>query len=91
MWFSSFSTALLGFASVAHGLPGLLPNSKLFRTKTPAGTEMSVFKSEATKSTLEYVTNSGVCETTPGVNQYSGYISVGEQRRPRDALTLCGP
>ncbi|KIJ64801.1 hypothetical protein HYDPIDRAFT_28162, partial [Hydnomerulius pinastri MD-312] len=26
---------------------------------------------------LRYVKNSGVCETTPGVNQYSGYIDVG--------------
>lgn len=78
MWFSTFSTAVLGFASVAHGLPGLLPNSKLFRIKTPAGTEMSAFENEATTVTLDYVTNSGVCETTPGVNQYSGYISIGE-------------
>lgn len=78
MWFSTFSTAVLGFASMAHGLPGLLPNSKLFRIKTPAGTEMSAFENEATTVTLDYVTNSGVCETTPGVNQYSGYISIGK-------------
>ncbi|GAM88844.1 hypothetical protein ANO11243_068780 [Dothideomycetidae sp. 11243] len=26
---------------------------------------------------LEFVTNSGICETTKGVNQYSGYLSVG--------------
>ena len=26
---------------------------------------------------LRYVKNSGVCETTPGVNQLSGYIDVG--------------
>ncbi|KAK7398634.1 hypothetical protein QQX98_011994 [Neonectria punicea] len=72
------SSALLGFASAANALPGLLPNSKLFRTRTPGGTEMNILKNEATESTLEYVTNSGVCETTPGVNQYSGYISVGK-------------
>ena len=26
---------------------------------------------------LRYIRNSGVCETTPGVNQMSGYIDVG--------------
>ncbi|KAL5366569.1 Alpha/Beta hydrolase protein [Aspergillus floccosus] len=26
---------------------------------------------------MEFVKNSGICETTPGVNQYSGYLSVG--------------
>ncbi|KAF4970216.1 hypothetical protein FSARC_2702 [Fusarium sarcochroum] len=31
-----------------------------------------------TKSSLEYVTNSGICETTPGVNQYSGYLDYGQ-------------
>jgi carboxypeptidase C (cathepsin A) len=30
-----------------------------------------------TNSQMEIVTNSGVCETTPGVTTYSGYFSVG--------------
>lgn len=30
-----------------------------------------------TGCTLDIVKNSGICETTPGVNQYSGYLSVG--------------
>ena len=30
-----------------------------------------------TGAKIEFVTNSGICETTPGVNQYSGYLSVG--------------
>ena len=29
---------------------------------------------------MEFVTNSGVCETTPGVNQYSGYLSIGSNQ-----------
>ena len=37
----------------------------------------TVFEHAATGSSLSFVTNSGVCETTLGVNQYSGYISVG--------------
>lgn len=31
-----------------------------------------------TDTSLRYVANSGICETTPGVNQYSGYIEVGK-------------
>ncbi|KAK7530742.1 putative carboxypeptidase S1 [Phyllosticta citribraziliensis] len=42
------------------------------------GVEYNVFEHAATGAKLEYVNNSGICETTPGVNQYSGYLSVGE-------------
>ena len=41
------------------------------------GVNYTVFEHAATSSKLSFVTNSGVCETTPGVNQYSGYFSVG--------------
>ncbi|KAA8568289.1 hypothetical protein EYC84_007325 [Monilinia fructicola] len=41
------------------------------------GVNHTVFYHAATDSTLSFVTNSGICETTPGVNQYSGYLSVG--------------
>ena len=41
------------------------------------GVNYTVFEHAATGSNLSFVTNSGVCETTPGVNQYSGYFSVG--------------
>ncbi|KAH7138886.1 putative carboxypeptidase S1 [Dendryphion nanum] len=43
-----------------------------------AGVLYNVFEHEATGSKLEFVVNSGICETTPGVNQYSGYLSVGD-------------
>jgi hypothetical protein len=39
--------------------------------------EHTVFEHDATGAKIDFVTNSGVCETTPGVNQYSGYLSVG--------------
>ncbi|RJE16679.1 hypothetical protein PHISCL_10984 [Aspergillus sclerotialis] len=29
---------------------------------------------------MDFVQNSGICETTPGVNQYSGYLSVGDNK-----------
>lgn len=41
------------------------------------GVKRTVFEHEATGATIDFVTNSGICETTPGVNQYSGYLSVG--------------
>jgi hypothetical protein len=41
------------------------------------GTTYTVFEHAATGAKMSFVTNSGICETTPGVNQYSGYLSVG--------------
>ena len=41
------------------------------------GTNYTVFEHAATGAKIEFVTNSGICETTPGVNQYSGYLTVG--------------
>ena len=41
------------------------------------GVEYTVFEHAATNTTMAFVTNSGICETTRGVNQYSGYLSVG--------------
>lgn len=41
------------------------------------GIKYNVFEHRATGARMEYVNNSGICETTPGVNQYSGYLSVG--------------
>ena len=37
------------------------------------------FNSQKFKDTnLHYVKDSGICETTPGVTQYSGYVEVGK-------------
>ncbi|KAM5546227.1 hypothetical protein V8D89_000353 [Ganoderma adspersum] len=42
------------------------------------GTDFAEFQSRNLDDTkLRFVKNSGVCETTPGVNQLSGYIDVG--------------
>lgn len=41
------------------------------------GINYNVFEHRATNSSIAFVENSGVCETTPGVNTYSGYLSVG--------------
>ncbi|KAI8717750.1 hypothetical protein NCS52_00851900 [Fusarium sp. LHS14.1] len=70
-----FSTVLLGFVASVNALSGITPDSFQFRTKQPS--TLTVFKHAATDSKLEYVSNSGICETTPGVDQHSGYLSVG--------------
>ena len=41
------------------------------------GVNFTLFEHAATGARMEFVTNSGICETTKGVNQYSGYLSVG--------------
>ncbi|RSL56919.1 hypothetical protein CEP53_006650 [Fusarium sp. AF-6] len=71
-----FSTVLLGFVASVNALSGITPDSFLFRTKQPSA--LKVFNHAATDSKLEYVSNSGICETTPGVDQHSGYLSVGK-------------
>lgn len=43
------------------------------------GVKHTLFKHDATGATLDFVTNSGICETTPGVNQYSGYVNFGSK------------
>ena len=41
------------------------------------GVKYTRFEHAATGAKMDFVTNSGICETTPGVNTYSGYLSVG--------------
>jgi hypothetical protein len=41
------------------------------------GVNRVVFNHAETGARLDFVKNSGICETTPGVDQYSGYLSVG--------------
>lgn len=50
--------------------------NKMFKRETN-GITYDVFEHAATNSTLEIVEDSGICETTPGVKTYSGYLSVG--------------
>lgn len=44
------------------------------------GIVYSVFEHAETGARIEFVENSGICEMTPGVKQYSGYLSVGENQ-----------
>jgi carboxypeptidase C (cathepsin A) len=67
-----FRLALVG---VAAALPPVAPNKRSIEVRD--GIEYTVFDHGATGAQLAYVTNSGICETTPGVTQYSGYLTVG--------------
>jgi carboxypeptidase C (cathepsin A) len=78
---SSF-TALLAFPLVAWALPteevpAHLRGKRSFELRD--GVKRTIFEHEATGATLSFVTNSGICETTPGVNQYSGYVTTGSK------------
>ena len=55
------------------------------------GVKYTIFNHAATGATLSFVTNSGVCETTPGVNQYSGYLSVGPNMVRNPSLCNAAP
>ncbi|KAL9110061.1 MAG: hypothetical protein Q9227_005400 [Pyrenula ochraceoflavens] len=69
-----FAATLCGLtsASPVHSAP---KDKRWFEERD--GVNYTVFEHAATGAKLQFVTNSGICETTPGVNQYSGYLSVG--------------
>lgn len=69
-------SALLALALVTFTTATpVLVDRRSFEVKN--GVNYTVFEHADTGAKLSFVTNSGVCETTPGVNQYSGYFSVG--------------
>ena len=71
-------SAAVAMASLALSAPHPGINLKDKRSFVERdGTNFTVFEHAATGAKMEFVTNSGICETTPGVNQYSGYFSVG--------------
>jgi hypothetical protein len=91
----SFQKFLARFAFVAFALPVLRlvageasPNLKGKRYVVERdGVDHHVFEHDPTGSKIDVVKNSGICETTPGVNQYSGYFSVGSKSTFRSMST----
>lgn len=72
--------ALLGLASLAAAAPNMKPSASPVNKRyleERNGVTYNVFKRAGETSSLSYVKNSGICETTPGVDQYSGYLDVG--------------
>ncbi|GJC87453.1 hypothetical protein ColLi_10291 [Colletotrichum liriopes] len=79
------SLSALGLAGVAVGLatPKSYAVDRSYSLMSEAGTNFSVFEHAATNSRTRYVQDSGICETTKGVRQYSGYFDVGKLLRER--------
>ena len=78
MHFSAGVFTALALAALTLASP--LPNSSSEDKRSFVqrnGTLFNVFEHAATGARIEFVKNSGICETTPGVNQYSGYFSAG--------------
>lgn len=71
--------SFLATAAVFVGLTTAAPSVKHDKRSLVErdGVVYNVFEHAATGAKLEFVKNSGICETTKGVNQYSGYLSVG--------------
>ncbi|KAF2734505.1 putative carboxypeptidase S1 [Polyplosphaeria fusca] len=73
--FSSLLTAAVAFATAVFAAPTITHDKRSMVERD--GVVYNVFEHAATGARIEFVNNSGICETTPGVNQYSGYLSVG--------------
>lgn len=71
---ATYSLSLL-LACAANAAPASQDRSSITDKN---GILYNVFEHAATGGKVEFVNNSGICETTPGVNQYSGYFSVGD-------------
>lgn len=75
----SLRLALLSLTFVVVGTLGVAVNTvNHVRSASTHVLNLEMFKSDAQPDVgLRFVRNSGVCETTPGVNQLSGYIDFG--------------
>ncbi|KAM0671035.1 hypothetical protein ACQRIU_001430 [Beauveria bassiana] len=75
----SVQLALIALAGLGAALPQDATTNKQYK-RTEHDVEYNVFEHAATGTSLKYVSNSGICETTPGVNQYSGYQTVANKQ-----------
>jgi carboxypeptidase C (cathepsin A) len=75
-----FHVLLLVFLELVTGLAidDVAPRNSTMRVFKRNGMSVTVFEHAETGSTMEYISNSGICENTPNVKQYSGYLSVGQ-------------
>ncbi|KAI9709683.1 MAG: hypothetical protein M1820_003085 [Bogoriella megaspora] len=72
---SALSLLGLSLSTLIGAAPSGIKDKRYFVERD--GQNYTVFEHAATGAKLEFVTNSGICETSRGVNQYSGYLSVG--------------
>jgi hypothetical protein len=83
-------SSILTLASATFAIASLdLVNRRSFLVKDDVN--YTVFDHATTGAKLSFVTNSGICETTPGVNQYSGYLSVGTNMVSNPSLCKAAP
>ncbi|PVI04790.1 carboxypeptidase S1 [Periconia macrospinosa] len=73
--FVSLLATAVAFASCTIAAPSIKHDRRSVVERD--GTVYNVFEHAATGAKIEFIHNSGICEKTPGVNQYSGYLSVG--------------
>lgn len=74
----SISAIALGLSAMSTALRGSAARVDKRYTEKLNGVHYNVFEHGITGAKVSYVNNSGICETTAGVNQYSGYVSVGD-------------
>ena len=80
MRFSSFKLVAVGLLGVSSLVTALLTEGARKDKRSFEECDSvthTLFEHADTGIKIDFVTNSGICETTPGVNQYSGYFSVG--------------
>ena len=77
LFVSKLVTGLLGLSSLVAALPTEASRKDKRSFEERDGVKHTVFEHADTGVKIDFVTNSGICETTKGVNQYSGYFSVG--------------
>ncbi|KAF2190085.1 putative carboxypeptidase S1 [Zopfia rhizophila CBS 207.26] len=75
-FFTFLLASATALASPSFAAPATTHDKRSFVERD--GVKYNVFEHAATGARIEFVNNSGICETTPGVKQYSGYLSVGD-------------
>ncbi|TDZ60880.1 Carboxypeptidase S1 [Colletotrichum trifolii] len=72
-------SGLAGLASAAAlpGGPKTYAVDKTYSLMSDLGTNYTVYEHAATNSRMRLVADSGICETTKGVKQFSGYFDLG--------------
>lgn len=94
-----FSRALWIAASVVPAAVLSAPSTSIKRAgaASPFGPVKRVLNATTADGTISLVENSGVCETTPGVNTYSGYVNTNNDTahswfwffEARENVSLC--
>ena len=83
-----YTTLTLASAALATVSPALV-DRRSYKVKDDAN--YTVFEHAATNTTLSYTSNRGLCETLPGIDQHSGYLTVGDNMVRNPSLCNASP